>query len=315
MIGVLAAVVGATLFCSKVLLIKAAYEHDISPIALLALRMLWALPVYMAVLIFDSMRKGGKLAPRDAAVSMGIGLLGYYAASLLDFEAIRYISPSLERMIQQLYPTFVLLLSATFLGRAITRKAIIGSIIGYAGILLMLREEISLSAPGSDPILGAALVAAAALAFAVFVVAGEKTMKRIGSRRFTSFAMISGATAVITHYVVTTGVSFPGRSLELNVIGATLAIFCTVIPTYLMGYAINTLGGHACGMLSFVGVGITFLLSATLLGEAFPLVKVAGITLTIIGATAAVSASRKKAAPDNVPLPGKVSVAPRPAQQ
>jgi len=51
------------------------------------------------------------LTLRDWAAVTGLGLVGYYAASFLDFLGLQYIGAGVGRLILFLYPTLVLLLS------------------------------------------------------------------------------------------------------------------------------------------------------------------------------------------------------------
>ena len=87
----------------KAILVKLAYLHQVDAVTLLALRMAFALPFFllMGVLGMPAAAQG-KLG--RAAVS-GLGLLGYYLASFLDFWGPEYISAGLERLILFLYPT------------------------------------------------------------------------------------------------------------------------------------------------------------------------------------------------------------------
>jgi drug/metabolite transporter (DMT)-like permease len=53
------------------------------------------------------------LSGRDRWRLVGLGLVGYYLSSYLDFLGLQYISVGLERLILFLTPTFVLLITST----------------------------------------------------------------------------------------------------------------------------------------------------------------------------------------------------------
>ncbi|MEM1124224.1 MAG: DMT family transporter, partial [Bacteroidota bacterium] len=102
-------VVGAILFSTKAVVIKLAYQHPIDSLSLLALRMLFSLPFFVGILLFQKEATDQKpIQKSDWWKMAGIGCLGFYCASYLDFIGLQYISASLERMVLYIYPTLVL---------------------------------------------------------------------------------------------------------------------------------------------------------------------------------------------------------------
>src|SRR5690606_22858571 len=82
---------GAALFSTKGIFIKLAFTQGVSTEAVLALRMLVALPVYL-VILFSLLRGNSRLrallTPRRLMASMAVGALGYYLSSYLDFAGL-----------------------------------------------------------------------------------------------------------------------------------------------------------------------------------------------------------------------------------
>ena len=107
--------VGAILFSTKAILIKLAYRYDdVDGISLLALRMLFSLPLFLLAAFWVN-KKGAApeavITRKDWAYVVVLGLTGYYFASLMDFLGLQYVSASIERLILFTYPTMVLLFS------------------------------------------------------------------------------------------------------------------------------------------------------------------------------------------------------------
>lgn len=105
--GLLLAAVAAVLFSAKAILAKLLYRHGIDAVTLIALRMLFALPVFAAVAAFETWRarvRGDRLTSRERWLTVLLGLLGYYLSSFLDFWGLEYINASLERLILFLNP-------------------------------------------------------------------------------------------------------------------------------------------------------------------------------------------------------------------
>ena len=105
--GVACVVLAAIGFSAKAVLVKLAYRaHPIDAVTLLALRMLFSLPAFLAMGIW-SHRAGAasKLSRKTWGRVIALGFVGYYLASYLDFLGLQYISAGLERLVLFLYPT------------------------------------------------------------------------------------------------------------------------------------------------------------------------------------------------------------------
>jgi len=120
--GVVFAVIAAFGFSFKAILVKLAYPYGVDAVTLLALRMAFALPVFLWV-GFTASRNAPALSWRDWLVVAALGALGYYGASILDFLGLKYISAGLERLILFTYPTLTLLFGVVLHGRAISRRS------------------------------------------------------------------------------------------------------------------------------------------------------------------------------------------------
>ncbi|HHL43186.1 MAG TPA: EamA/RhaT family transporter, partial [Hellea balneolensis] len=89
--GYALALLGAVLFSGKAIFIKLAYRADpnLAPLTLLAIRMGIAMPIYAAIGVWAYKRRfhnrSSALGFSGVALAGGIGLFGYYFASLMDF--------------------------------------------------------------------------------------------------------------------------------------------------------------------------------------------------------------------------------------
>ena len=108
---------GALLFGTKGVLIKLSYPYGVSPLAMLMLRLVVALPCFMALAWVERQRAQAPLSWGERGVCAALGLLGYHLASWLDFEALALLSVGLERMVLFAFPTFVVLLPAIWYRR------------------------------------------------------------------------------------------------------------------------------------------------------------------------------------------------------
>ena len=186
--GLLLAVGGVVFFSLRPIFIKLAYAHVTDPVTLLALRMVFSVPFFIAAALW--VRSGGEhrpLAGRELAAVCSLGLLSYYLASFLDFLGLQYIAAGLGRLLQFIYPTLVVILSAVLLRKGVTRRELAALALTYAGLVLVFSQ--SLGGEQRNFWLGAALVFGGAVCYAVYLVAGAEIIARVGSMRFTAYAM------------------------------------------------------------------------------------------------------------------------------
>ena len=85
------ALIAALGFSLKAIFVKLAYPYGVDAITLLALRMGFALPVFLWVGLVGQ-RAGASLTRDDWLKLFALGCLGYYGASILDFWGLEYIS-------------------------------------------------------------------------------------------------------------------------------------------------------------------------------------------------------------------------------
>ena len=101
-------VVGSSiLFCSNGVFAKLAYIHGADALTVLTLRMGFALPFFVALVVF-SPHESTPIAIREWTKLVGLGFLGYYFSSLVNFTGLQYISIGFERIILYTYPSLVL---------------------------------------------------------------------------------------------------------------------------------------------------------------------------------------------------------------
>ena len=115
------------------------------PDTLLFYRMALALPLFLFMAGWAARREGAgsKRAPLsrgDALKLMGLGFIGYYLSSFLDFWGLEYISASLERLILYLTPSAVLLLAWVLQGRRASGRQWAAMALAYFGLVLVFEE-------------------------------------------------------------------------------------------------------------------------------------------------------------------------------
>ncbi len=288
-LSVLLGILGVLMFSSKAVMVKLAYQYDVDTITLLLLRMLFSLPFYLGVISWHQLRKNkgndsdaSDLKAKDFGFLILFGFLGYYLASYFDFLGLNYIKAGLERIILFLYPTLVLLISWLALGQKITRQQLLGVIITYLGVVGIFAAELNLSVQ-ENVWLGGILIFLSALTYGSYIVGSGWLIPKFGATLFTSYAMVVSCACVILHYLLTTDTPLFELTYEVYVIGLLMAIFATVIPSYLISYSIKGLGANNFSILGSLGPVSTIVLAWIFLDETMTWLQLVGAMVVIAG--------------------------------
>jgi drug/metabolite transporter (DMT)-like permease len=278
--GIALATAGAIAFSGKAILAKLMYRHGVDAVQVLFWRMLLALPLFL-VLAWWAGRGKPPFTRRDWLSIIGLGFCGYYLASLLDFIGLQYITASLERLILYLNPTLVLLLSVIWLRVRVSLRQMVAIALSYAGVLIVFSHELKFE--GANVALGATLVFASALSYAVYLVASGEVVRRIGALRLTGAATsVACVFAILQLFVLRSpsAVFVPEPVLWLSL---TNAVFTTFAPVVMVMMAIERIGAPLAAQCGMVGPMSTILLGVVLLGEPFTGWVVAGTVLVLAG--------------------------------
>ena len=279
--GLALATFGAIAFSGKAIIVKLAYRYDVDAVTLIMLRMLFALPLFVAMAWWAGRGKP-PLTRRDWLGVLGLGFSGYYLASFLDFAGLAYITASLERLILYLNPTLVLLFGWIVYRRRITRWQSLGMAISYAGVLLVFGHEVQLGQTAAAA-WGTLLVFLSAVSYAVYLVASGEFVKRLGSLRLVGLATSVACLLCIAQFGLLRPLSAAAVAPEviwLSVLNATL---CTAVPVLSVMMAIERIGAPMAAQTGMVGPMSTILMGVVILGEPFTAWTAAGTVLVITG--------------------------------
>ncbi|MEJ7931396.1 DMT family transporter [Ramlibacter sp. AN1015] len=279
--GLAIAAAGSVAFSGKAIIAKLAYRHGVDAVTLLMLRMVFALPLFVAMAWWSSRGKP-RLTGREWMGVAGLGFSGYYLASFLDFAGLVYITASLERLVLYLTPTLVLLLGWALHKKPFHRMQVAGTAISYAGVAMVFGRE--LGAVGPDTILGFALVFASAVSYAVYLVFSGQLVQTLGAMRLVGLATSFACLCCIAQYMVLrpwdAAFALAPEVIWLSVLNATL---CTAVPVLLVMMAIERIGAQLYAQVSMVGPLSTIVMGTLLLDEPFTGWIVAGTVLVLIG--------------------------------
>ena len=284
--GALMIVVAAIAFSGKAVIIKLAYRHGVDAVTLLALRMLFSAPLFLA-LAWWALREGTlqPLTPQDLRAVAMLGFIGYYLASYFDFLGLQHITAALERLILFIHPTFVLLISALLFKRRVTRRDVVAVALSYIGIGLVFGHDVA-TQPG-NVLLGSFWVLMSALFYAAYLIGSGRLVGRVGSLRFACYAGLVSCVAVVVHYFITRDAALIfAQPAPVYWLALLMAAVSTVLPIVLTSEGIRRIGASHASIIASVGPIATIFLGFAFLDEPITALQLAGAGLVMAGVLA-----------------------------
>jgi drug/metabolite transporter (DMT)-like permease len=278
--GLLLASAGSIAFSGKAIIVKLAYRHGVDAVTLIMYRMLFALPLFLALAWWASRGKAA-LTGKDWLGIVGLGFTGYYLASFLDFWGLQYVSASLERLILYLNPTLVLVLGWFIYKRRISSLQALAMAVSYCGVLLVFGHEAGFQGPNA--VLGALLVFGSAISYAIYLVYSGELVKRLGSLRLVGLATSVACALCLLQFVVLRPLSAAEVAPEVIWLSLLNATLCTFAPVLMVMMAIERIGAGLAAQTGMIGPMSTIAMGVLILDEPFNGWIVAGTVLVLAG--------------------------------
>jgi drug/metabolite transporter (DMT)-like permease len=282
--SVLAVVVAAACFGTLAVLTTLVYEYGVQPLPLLT----WRFAI-SALLLFGylALRK-----PKSILVPVGdlgrysaLALMGYGAASICFFFALKFADASVVAVLLYTYPAMVVLAEAALSQRRLTSARMLAVALTFAGCVLVLDPFTPESAVRPA---GVALGLGAAVGYSVFNMLSHRWLpgrSRIVLMAYT-FGIASVGIGVIT--LLTGGsLSTAGWTSEVWLLLGAIVLFPTFLAVVLYLRGIQHLGPSQASILSTFEPIFTILMAAAVLGERFTPVQWAGALLVAGGVVTA----------------------------
>jgi len=287
--GYALAIAGAVLFSTKGIFIKLAYaagaNFALGAETVLALRMVVAVPVYLAILFALLARRPELrhvLSPRPVLAAMAVGSLGYYGASFLDFSGLMFVTAQYERLVLFTYPFFTFFLGIAFFGDRMNWRVLPALGLSWLGLMVIFGWNLGVSPDGLW--LGTALVLASGLTFALYQHLARRVMAVAGTMLFTCVGMTAAGVLAIAHDMVANGpASLATLSDEVWLCGLALGLLGTVLPSFMLNHAIARIGARASSAVGNFGPVMTVILAVIVLSEPFTVFHAIGTALVVAG--------------------------------
>jgi drug/metabolite transporter (DMT)-like permease len=154
---------------------------------------------FIGLLVFmvvsGRIRKMAELSARDALVSLGLGVFGFFSYQILTFSALARIPASMNAVLVSTNVIFIALLAGLVLKERIIPARILGIALALCGAILVTFNTgfvLEAEAAGID-LLGCAFSLLAALSFALYSVIGKRVLASNDPLIVAALALFSGA--------------------------------------------------------------------------------------------------------------------------
>jgi drug/metabolite transporter (DMT)-like permease len=280
-VGIALAAGAVVAFSFRPILIKLAYGYARDPVTLIALRMVFALPFFVTAALWQRRAAAAPISRGDAWRIAFLGFLGYYFSSFVDFLGLQYISAGLGRLLLFAYPTLVVVLSWLWLRKRAGGREFVALAVTYGGLALVLAH--SVAGQHENLPLGAVLVFAGAASYAVYLVLGSEVIQRVGSIRFTAYALIVASVLCIAQFLWLRPLAALALPWQVYGYAIAMAIFSTAVPTFMTAEALKRIGANHVAILGALGPVTTILTGWLGLDETMTWLQLLGTALVLGG--------------------------------
>lgn len=270
-IGILVVFLATVFLSTKSIWAKLIYLDSLSPLNVLVCRAVLSLPFFLIPMIrfdWNSVNKS------KAFKYSFFGAILYLSSSIADFIGLLYISASLERAVLFTFPIYVFLLSSDL--SRITFSKVILIVSTVLGLAIMFNPTVDNHL--IDTLIGISLVLLSAVFWALFIIYSKRTVSNISPTIFTSTYMCITTVLLLFGFIIDSKnfTTFLTLQTHTMIYLVFLAIFCSIIPSYLMSFGLKKINASLAAVISAMGPILTLGLDVVILNHNLALNEIIG---------------------------------------
>ena len=235
-IGIFVVFIATVFLSTKSIWAKLIYLDSLSPLSVLAYRALLSLPFFILPMIHFNWQSVNK---KQVFYYSFVGAVLYLISSMADFMGLLYIPASLERAVLFTFPIYVFLLSSDL--SRITISKIVLIILTVLGLGIMFNPTVD--SHFTNTLIGVLLVLVSAIFWALFMIYSKRVVLSISPTIFTSTYMCITTVFLLLGIILTSDSFLDLATIQPHTILylVFLAVFCSIIPSYLMSFGLKKL--------------------------------------------------------------------------
>jgi drug/metabolite transporter (DMT)-like permease len=168
-----------------------------------------------------------------------------------------------------------------FLHKRPSGRDVVALVVTYSGIALVMSNAVG--GANANLALGAALCFASAAGYAVYLVASSRIVQRVGSIRFTAYAMSVASAFCILQFLILRPLSALDLPREVYGLALAMALVSTVLPVFITSEALRRIGANQVALYGALGPVTTIFFGWMGLDEIMTPVQLAGALLVLGG--------------------------------
>ena len=270
-IGILVVFLATVFLSTKSIWAKLIYLDSLSPLNVLVCRAVLSLPFFLIPMIRFDWNSVNKSKVFKYSF---FGAILYLSSSIADFIGLLYISASLERAVLFTFPIYVFLLSSDL--SRITFSKVILIVSTVLGLAIMFNPTVDNHL--IDTLIGISLVLLSAIFWALFIIYSKRAVSNISPTIFTSTYMCITTVLLLFGFIIDSKnfTTFLTLQTHTMIYLVFLAIFCSIIPSYLMSFGLKKINASLAAVISAVGPIVTLGLDVVILNHNLALNEIIG---------------------------------------
>lgn len=261
-IGILVVFLATVFLSTKSIWAKLIYLDSLSPLNVLACRAVLSLPFFLIPMIRFDWNSVNKSKVFKYSF---FGAILYLSSSIADFIGLLYISASLERAVLFTFPIYVFLLSSDLSRITFSKVVLIVSTV--LGLAIMFNPTVDNHL--TDTLIGISLVLLSAIFWALFIIYSKRAVSNISPTIFTSTYMCITTVLLLLGFIIDSKnfTTFLTLQTHTMIYLVFLAIFCSIIPSYLMSFGLKRINASLAAVISAMGPIVTLALDVVILNH------------------------------------------------
>lgn len=279
-IGILVVFLATVFLSTKSIWAKLIYLDSLSPLNVLVCRAVLSLPFFLIPMI----RFDWNSVNRSKVFKYSfLGAILYVSSSITDFIGLLYISASLERAVLFTFPIYVFLLSSDLSRITFSKVVLIVSTV--LGLAIMFNPTVDNHL--TDTLIGISLVLLSAIFWALFIIYSKRAVSNISSTIFTSTYMCITTVLLLLGFIIDSKnfTTFSTLQTHTMIYLVFLAIFCSIIPSYLMSFGLKRINASLAAVISAMGPIVTLALDVVILNHNLALNEIIGAIIVTVCVT------------------------------
>lgn len=204
---------------------------DLNPLVLAFFRYFTAIIALTPFFIKEFRKNSKKIDKKSYFIFILSGLAGTTVFAVFLFFGINLSSASNGSIIINTQPVFAAILAPIIIHESLSRKQILGVIIGLVGMLVVITGgKLDIFASGSEMLTGNILLLCGAISMSLYGIIMKSTVKKYGGMLSTWFSMVIG-TAVLFLITISTVDDFAGNLKSLGGRDIILIIYLGFVAT------------------------------------------------------------------------------------